>query len=106
MLQTHCSSINYLLQKIILLVGLIFVSFGADAQHYIIPTRFHESPIPPAPNYSLQENWSALPFRKDFGDLVPNGYTDNQAGADVDVFYIHPTLYGENLLQFINGITI
>jgi len=95
MLQTHCSSINYRLQKIILLVGLLFIAFGADAQHYTIPTRFHESPIPPAPNYSLQENWSALPFRKDFGDLVPNGYTDNQANADVDVFYIHPTLYGE-----------
>jgi hypothetical protein len=95
MLQTHCSSINYRLQKIILSVGLLFIAFGADAQHYTIPTRFHESPIPPAPNYSLQENWSALPFRKDFGDLVPNGYTDNQANAEVDVFYIHPTLYNE-----------
>jgi len=95
MLQTHCSSINYRLQKIILSVGLLFIAFGADAQHYTIPTRFHESPIPPSPNYSLQENWSALPFRKDFGDLVPNGYTDNQANAEVDVFYIHPTLYNE-----------
>jgi hypothetical protein len=98
MLQTHCSLIFYRLQKIILTTGLLlvtFISFHADAQHYTIPTRFHESPIPPAPNYSLQENWSALPFRKDFGDLVPNGYTDNQENADVDVFYIHPTLYGE-----------
>ncbi|MBU3744304.1 MAG: DUF3089 domain-containing protein [Sediminibacterium sp.] len=98
MLQTHFSSIFYRLQKIILTAGLLFVSllsYMAYAQHYIIPTRFHESPIPPAPRYNMEENWSALPFRKDFGDLVPNGYTDNQEHAEVDVFYIHPTLYGE-----------
>ncbi len=46
-----------------------------------------------APDYSLEENWAALPWRKDFADETPKGLTDGQATAKVDVFYLHPTTY-------------
>lgn len=76
-------------------VAQIFLSLQLQAQQYNIPTRFYESPVPPAPNYSNENNWSALPYKKDMGDLVPQGCSDNQATAAVDVFYIHPTLYSK-----------
>ena len=76
-------------------VSLVLCSAASQAQNYLIPTRFYESPIPPAPNYSNDNNWSALPYRKDFGDLAPKNFPENQDNAAVDVFYIHPTLYNE-----------
>lgn len=47
------------------------------------------------PNYSMEENWAALPFRKDMADQVPDEkLLDCQDSAQVDVFFIHPTTYG------------
>jgi hypothetical protein len=55
---------------------------------------FEEIGPPPAPDYSLPENWAALPDRKDNADVVPaGGASDNQATAAVDVFFLHPTTY-------------
>jgi hypothetical protein len=46
------------------------------------------------PNYADLRNWAALPDRQDAADVVPDGtVTDNQATADVDVFFVHPTTY-------------
>lgn len=47
------------------------------------------------PVYSTENNWIALPWRHDTGDTIPPGCPtkENQAAADVDVFYVHPTLY-------------
>lgn len=45
------------------------------------------------PDYSKEENWAALPWTKDFADETPKGLVDNQANAEVDVFYLHPTSY-------------
>lgn len=48
---------------------------------------------PPAPDYSWEENWAALPFRQDYADLTPTAsVTDQQSSAKVDVFFIHPTI--------------
>jgi hypothetical protein len=57
---------------------------------------FEKTPHPPAPDYSLEECWIALPWKHDKADTVPAGcgIPDGQAGAKADVFYIHPTLYG------------
>lgn len=50
----------------------------------------------PAPDYSLGQNWSALPFRNDAADKVPKNETwINDSLKNVDVFYIHPTMYGK-----------
>ena len=48
---------------------------------------------PPPPDYALGGSWAALPDRADAADVVPQGLSDNQAEAAVDVFFIHPTTY-------------
>jgi hypothetical protein len=46
------------------------------------------------PDYADRRAWAALPDREDAADVVPIGtVTDNQATADVDVFFVHPTTY-------------
>jgi hypothetical protein len=48
---------------------------------------------PPAPDYSRQEYWAALPDRKDEADKSIPGFPESQANAEVDVFFLHPTIY-------------
>lgn len=69
------------------------ISFSVQAQHYLIPTRFSESPTPQPPNYSLPNHWSALPTKQDPADLTPRGYLQNQEQSPADVFFIHPTTF-------------
>lgn len=77
-------------------MALLWASFQtgeARGQFYCIPTRFAESPVPPAPDYTQEQFWAALPGRQDRADRTPPGYRDKQDQAGVDVFFIHPTLY-------------
>jgi len=57
--------------------------------------RFEKYTTPARPDYSLEKSWAALPTKKDSADTVPYGSSlkDNQANAQVDVFFVHPTLY-------------
>ncbi len=50
---------------------------------------------PAEPDYSQAGNWAALPDREDHADVVPpnSGATDQQAAAEVDVFFLYPTTY-------------
>jgi hypothetical protein len=51
---------------------------------------------PAAPNYALEENWAALPFRDDGADRTPgDDLEDGQLTARADVFYLHPTIYAD-----------
>lgn len=45
------------------------------------------------PVYLFAEQWAAHPDKRDNADLVPPGMTDNQATAQVDVFFIHGSSY-------------
>lgn len=66
-------------------VILVLIKPGGD---------FEEIGPPPAPDYSRPEHWAALPDRLDDADVLPaGGAVDNQANADVDVFFLHPTTY-------------
>ncbi|MBV1907595.1 MAG: DUF3089 domain-containing protein [Pseudomonadales bacterium] len=56
---------------------------------------FDESLVPPAPDYADNSWWAALPGQIDDADVTPEGVVDGQSGAEVDVFYIHPTTYWE-----------
>ena len=71
---------------------LLSINF-ATAQ---VGTPFVAANQPAAPDYSLEQNWNALPFRKDKADFTPKR---EKAIADadkaVDVFYIYPTFYKE-----------
>lgn len=55
---------------------------------------FEAQSHPPAPDFSDERNWAALPFRSDYADLTPDkSFQDGQAAATADVFFIHPTIY-------------
>ncbi len=60
-----------------------------------LPAFDSQAPYP-APDYSLEQNWSALPFRADAADEIPKGEKwISDSLKEVDVFYIHPTVYGK-----------
>lgn len=54
---------------------------------------FDNTAVPAAPDYSSDQCWAALPWRLDAADLTPQGLKDEQAEAEVDVFFLHPTTY-------------
>ena len=56
-------------------------------------TTFAETATPPAPDYSNPQHWAALPAREDAADFTPEGISDGQADATVDVFFVHPTTF-------------
>lgn len=85
---------------IVVLVVVIFGRPALEAWMMSVPaTSFDDTPLPPAPDYSNPDNWSALPDRDDSADWLPSAsdYRDRQAEAEVDVFYVHPTaaFYGD-----------
>lgn len=54
---------------------------------------YADSVLPPAPDYSTDAAWAALPERVDKADLTPPSLVDHQADAPADVFFIHPTTF-------------
>ena len=63
-------------------------------QAYVKPsTAFAETTPPDAPDYKNPDHWAALPGREDAADFTPQGISDAQASAEVDVFFVHPTTY-------------
>lgn len=59
-----------------------------------LPHAFRADEQPQPPDYSLAENWSALPFRIDAADFIPASESwISDSLKKVDVFYIYPTLY-------------
>jgi hypothetical protein len=65
-------------------------------QGVVIDKRFGEYPTPPAPEYSLMDNWAAHPDKKDPSDEVPRGMVGSQNVPEADVFFVHPTSYTGN----------
>lgn len=59
-----------------------------------LPDTFVPENQPIAPDYTLEENWSTLPFREDNADIIPKSEEwVSDSLKKVDVFYIHPTMY-------------
>jgi|TARA_B100002003_G_scaffold234613_1_gene248735 hypothetical protein len=83
-----------------LLLGLYFSGYGqtlffAATTTWLKPAGdFDPSAAAPAPDYSKDEYWAALPSLDDPADLVPAGVTAIVQGEGmVDSFFIHPTGY-------------
>ncbi len=73
------------------LIPILTIFWGCATIH---KTPFNTQAHPPAPDYSKSTNWAALPTRSDMADLTPDPqFQDRQSSAEVDVFYIHPTIY-------------
>lgn len=49
--------------------------------------------VPLAPDYAQASSWAALPERQDPADALPKGMEDRQKDAEVDVFFVYPTIY-------------
>ncbi len=70
------------------LLAFLFLALGLSAQ------KFDGAKQPAAPDYSKESSWSALPFREDAADKIPDDERwVSDSLKDVDVFYIYPTLY-------------
>ncbi len=66
----------------------------SSCHHYHIQRDFALENAPPAPDYSQDKHWQALPWTEDAADLLPDSQLkDKQAEAAVDVFFVHPTIY-------------
>jgi hypothetical protein len=68
----------------------------------VVETELHEErvadrlePIPPAPDYSDEAVWAALPWREDAADLLPRGRRVSDGPGTADVFFLHPTIFEE-----------
>jgi hypothetical protein len=75
--------------------GIVFLCCLTLASCVAPRRNFESYSIPSPPDYSLDENWAALPNKKDSADVVPkkSDLKDGQANATVDVFFIHPTTH-------------
>ena len=78
------------LKKTIVTLFFLSISFSSYSQKTAFDDEVHAA----APDYSLAESWSALPFRKDAADVTPkNEPWIADSLKHVDVFYVHPTIY-------------
>jgi len=83
------------MKRIFLAVITIFIISSCNKKLIKYPT-FDISKIPSSPDYSNPDHWAALPTKTDMADLVPGKsqrLKNNQNKAEVDVFFIHPTIY-------------
>ena len=74
----------------------LFLCAGLVTTSCIAPfKKFEKYAAPAPPDYTKESNWACLPTIKDSADAVPYYSTlkDEQAKAQVDVFYIYPTTY-------------
>jgi hypothetical protein len=55
--------------------------------------HFSDSLVPPAPDYSLEKNWAALPWQRNFSDSTPKGLVNKKDSALADVFFVYPTTF-------------
>lgn len=82
---------------VVVVIGFIFRDYIIRQVYTLVlkpRAGFEEIAQPPAPDYSLEENWAALPARQDNADVVPaRDAADRQDEAAVDVFFLHPTTY-------------
>ncbi len=86
----------YGLAGLVIMGGLVFGFRRTLFAYAITPDfAFADSQAPAPPNYDLLDHWVALPDRADSADSVPadSGLVDAQSGAEVDVFFVHPTTY-------------
>lgn len=71
---------------------LILVLLFLASCHSVQP--FLSNSVPPVPDYSKKSCWAALPTEKDPADRTPSPDLPNlQASSQVDVFFIHPTIF-------------
>jgi len=81
------------MRKVILFIFLILSA--CSSKIFVVEGSFHDSPIPPLPDYSNVAHWASLPGKADAADSIPKKTTlsDLQTRAKADVFFIYPTIF-------------
>ena len=79
----------------LIILSVFLYSCSGKYTPNILKIPFSQELTPPEPDFNNRSNWAVLPDKKDNADRVPdcNGCIDEQATAETDVFFIHPTLY-------------
>ncbi len=74
--------------------GFAFFLFQSCASKKPV-TSFSQGKTPSAPDYANLKYWASHPDKIDPADSIPKGTNlkNEQAQADVDVFFLHPTTY-------------
>lgn len=74
---------------------LSFMLFFSIIQGCLPSRTFDHAKHPEKPDYSDEDSWVALPWRFDAADCIPQSCPtpDRQDSAQVDVFYVYPTVY-------------
>ncbi len=84
---------------LVLLVGLYWSGYGGQIAMFLFVAAngpdgtFEPEQAAPAPDYSDEVNWAALPSKADPSDLVPEGVATPAGAMPADTFFIHPTGY-------------
>ncbi len=79
---------------VISLVSLPSFSQGGSLERMQSRTNNNSGETPPAPDYSVTQNWASLPSIHDYGDSIPKPLRkDYRYDSTIDVFFIHPTTY-------------
>ena len=52
---------------------------------------FGEQCSPDAPDYSLEDNWAALPKTNSKAELTPSSIENSDVSKDINCFFVHPT---------------
>jgi hypothetical protein len=82
------------LKPLFFVLLLAIFSMGCSKK-VILTSVFDTAKLPTAPDYANADYWAALPNRADNADRIPSNCSekDNQATAEADVFFIHPTTF-------------
>jgi hypothetical protein len=84
--------------NIFLWLSIFLVHTGhAQDTPYRLTVSFNPTSVPVAPDYNNPDHWAALPEKRDAADSIPRKAPANvrneQAIAQADVFFVHPTIY-------------
>ncbi|MEM6268519.1 MAG: DUF3089 domain-containing protein [Bacteroidota bacterium] len=75
-------------------IGLLLLLASGCRSFKCPPIPFAAAPVPAPPDYAQLEHWAAHPAKADRADSVPGtDFHNRQAGAAVDVFFVHPTTF-------------
>lgn len=78
-----------------LAIPIALAACSRPANTFFPKHAYQRGYIPPTPNYANTDHWAALPTKSDPTDRTPkkSNLQDEQANAQADVFFVHPTTY-------------
>ena len=82
---------NLILLPLLLVFGLLLTSCRTLLA--VTPNNFDAKKTPKPPDYNDADDWAALPDDNNPSDWIPKGSEAIGDTADVDIFYIYPTMH-------------